>query len=334
MDRARQFWRRTLRGPNATRRVALYQELASLLSAGFGIRQAVANLQAQDRVGVRGVLGIFALQVEQGEPLHLAMASHPEAFAPLETTLMRIGERTGRHVEALRELAERLDAERVLRTQLLSGLAYPLLIAHIALVMPTVPLVLMKHGSGTWLLVVGIGLAVLWIPPLLLVTLYVAFRDRPGFARALERIPVLGSTLRNGALARFAGAFSTLYEAGVDPVETLDEAAGTALLGSIVTDVREHSGPLAAGESFTAALGPCRSLPLDLKQLIASGEESGTLGEALSRAATLYAERAERSGKTLARAVPMIVFLLVAAFVGYLAFSAIGSYFGALEEFL
>ena len=98
------FWHRTLRTPGDAARAVLYEELAALVEAGFGIREALGRLG--DRAGRAGMLAESLLPAAlEGQPVNLSMRTHPELFEPLETALFTAGEESGRLGESLRALA-------------------------------------------------------------------------------------------------------------------------------------------------------------------------------------------------------------------------------------
>jgi len=159
-------WSRLFRTPGTAKRAHLYEELATLLNAGIGVRSAVAALEVQAPAGTERLVAAWQASVVDGAPLWEAMERQPEAFGPLEVSLVRIGERSGRLVESLRGLSARLEGERKARLAALGAVAYPALVMHVALFLPTIPLIGVPHGAGAYFMTVLIGLAVIWGVPI------------------------------------------------------------------------------------------------------------------------------------------------------------------------
>ncbi len=328
-ERAVLFWRRAAAAPGDGARALLYTELAALVQAGFGLRAAVASLA--ERAGrAAPLVAVWAVQVERGTPLHEGMAAHPELFPPLDVALVRVGERSGRLVEALNLLAERLEAAVRTRRAVLGAVAYPALVLHVALLLPTVPLVLLQRGFATWLTLVVAGLCVIWGVPLLALTYVAAVRDEPGASHALCRVPLLGGALHAASAARFAWTLGALQQAGTTADESLREAGAAAGLGWLAVPARAAAERLAHGSSWSDVLPDLAALPPDLARLIATGERSGALAESMERGAALFDERATTAARRAAVAAGALAFALAVLVVVGLVVTVFARVYGPL----
>jgi type IV pilus assembly protein PilC len=106
--------------------------------------------------------------------------------------------------------------------------------------------------------------------------------------RALLRIPVIGEIMRKAAIARFTRTLSTMFAAGVPLVEALESVAGAT--GNIVFEVAtlEVRTEVATGQRLQRAMEATELFPNMVIQMVAVGEESGSLDEMCAKVADFY----------------------------------------------
>src|SRR5207237_10504632 len=105
--------------------------------------------------------------------------------------------------------------------------------------------------------------------------------------RVSLKVPVIGPILNKAAIARYARTLSTMFSAGVPLVEALDSVAGAT--GNIVYEnaVLKMRDEVATGQRLQRAMESTGLFPNMVNQMIAVGEESGSLGGMSGRVATL-----------------------------------------------
>jgi type II secretory pathway component PulF len=331
-ERVRSDLRRLLSTPGERRRALLYEELASLLQAGIGMRGAVASLADRGAGRAAGMLRVWSEQVERGDPLHEGMALHPECFTDLETTMIRIGERSGRLEDSLRKLAARLEAAHRARLSVLASVAYPVIVIHVALVLPTLPLVLVPLGFGAYATLVMTGLALIWGVPALLAAIYAARRTDPAFSRRVCKLPLVGAAVHAGAVQRFAWTLGALHDAGESADVSLEEAAEAADCGWFRSRLQGALGSIRDGGSMNDAVRWLEAVPRDVCEMMGTGELSGTIAETMERAAALYQERGERAVRAAARAAGAVLFVIAVLVVVIAVFSVFARVYGPVFE--
>jgi type II secretory pathway component PulF len=325
-------WARLIRFSGAMRRARLYEELATLLNAGIGVRTAIASLETQAPRGTEHLVAAWMASVAQGAPLWQAMERHPEAFSPLEISLVRIGERSGRLVDALRGLASRLETERRTRLTALGAVAYPVTVIHVALFLPTIPLIGVPYGAGAYFMTVIVGLTVVWGVPLVLTGLYSARRLKPSFSRRVCNLPIVGAALHSSAVQRFAWTLGLLHDAGERSDTALREAAVAADCGWFLSGLDRAVGHVTEGNSLAEAIRFIPAIPRDVCQMIENGERSGSLAESMKRAGEIYDERASRSAKAAAVALGAVTFGIAVLIVIVAVLGVMVPYFRTLYE--
>jgi len=307
-----QFWSRLVFSPWGHARAQLYQEIASLLGAGVGPREALDRLVAHHGTRVRSLLLPLAGSVQAGEPLSRGMAAHPERFTALEQALVMTGERSGRLDQAFVALSNQAEVSFARLRRIVLSTLYPLFLLHFALIVPPIGFILVSRGMGAYLGFVIPALVSLWLLFLVGISLHAGFRERAGYAQFLLSVPFVGRALQAGAVSQFTGALGTLHAAGMASHEALSLAANAsgnawmrAELGARATVVRD-------GHTLSEALIGARSIPSEVVSVIATGEHSGDLEVALAKTARLYGERFD----VAAKALPGVLFVLGVVLVG------------------
>ncbi|HET6632552.1 MAG TPA: type II secretion system inner membrane protein GspF [Rhodanobacteraceae bacterium] len=330
-------WRR--RNPlSGSRRALLLRELATLLGAGLPLDEALSAIAERDSEAARRALVLsLRARVMEGATLAEAMSEHPAAFPELYRASVAAGERSGRLDAVLALLADDAEAGDDLRQGLWAALAYPLLLAVVAVlvvsglllyVVPQIVDVFVRmHADLPWstrlLMATSAGLAHWGIVLLLvLVALVLAARwslRQPALRMRwhawLLRLPGIGGLLRIGNTARATRTLALLTASAVPLLEALAVSARVvpnlamrAALGSAAERVRE-------GASLARALGESGLFPPVALRLIAAGERSGTLERMLLEASGYCARLRKRVLDILGAVLGPALILLVGALV-------------------
>jgi type II secretory pathway component PulF len=319
-----------------------FRSLATLTEAGVPLDRALRIAPAGSRLG--GFAAVVRERVQEGASLSAALAAQP-GVPPLAVGLVRAGEHA-RLDAALADAATQLERDADLRAQVLSALAYPVL--------------LLVAGCGTIaVLVVAIlprfvallGDAGSAVPPATRALLAVSgFVDRfwillglgtvmgglalgrwlvrPGGHAALLRLPGLGPLRLGFATARSARALSALLGTGTPALRALETAADAAADYEVAARVRRAGERVRRGGSVAAALSAERAFDPQALELAHAGEASGRLAVLLRHGATLAESRALRSLQGLVRLIEPGLILLLGGLVAFVALALLQAVYG------
>jgi type II secretory pathway component PulF len=132
------------------------------------------------------------------------------------------------------------------------------------------------------------------------------------------KIPILGHVLRSIAVGRFARTLGALTQGGVTILEALNvvrDTLGNEVLGAQIDHVAEE---VKRGESLAVPLDACGYFPPLLVQVVAVGEQTGTLDELLLNAAETFDEEADAAISRFMAVFPAVLILLLAVVVGFI----------------
>ena len=293
---------------SSTELTQLTRGLASLLEAGLTVEQAFNALieQAENERG-RQVLAALRGEVIAGNTVAKALGSFPHVFSELYRTLVAAGETSGQLPRVLTRLADYLEERQQLRGRLSLALIYPAIVTIVALgvvgallvyVLPQV-IQVFQHAhqklpiltraliafsaflQATWMLWIGLAVAAV-------IALRIAMKragSRAAIHRFLWRTPAIGRVLRHLDAARLAATLSILVGSRVPILQALEAGTGVMWLIPMREALATAARGVREGMPLARALGATNAFPPIMVHLIASGETSGRLDEALERAA-------------------------------------------------
>ena len=317
-------------GPGPRAVSIFFQQLARLHSAGMAPVQALdAVHQGEGSLSLRRVAGGMADVIRQGGTYTDAFAAFPAVFPPLQVQLITAAERSGRIGSAFEMLSGYLERRHRRRQRLIGGLQYPILLVHLAVLLPPV-VTLVQQGLGAYLWAVVPVFAVLYgiVAAVLIVRRAIGDRLMPLTHVLILLVPVVGRAVRKLSLSRFADACQCLYEAGVPVGECVEMAARASGNRHIERRLLRAAARVKAGTPVTEALAAVRALPADAMALLAAGQQAGELGTGLAKVAEYYQFEAETSIDRLLAILPVIALLAVSAYIGYIYITTMLRYMG------
>jgi general secretion pathway protein F len=319
---------------------AFTREMSALLGAAIPIPQALDGLAEEENPALRGVIGQIAESVRKGASFSAALDEHPRLFSKLYVSMVRVGEEAGALPVVMNDLAELLEHDDEVRSEVLSAVAYPVFVLGFGFVTVTVLL--------TWVMPRLFGMlqemmTVLPLPTLILLRVssflhhnwlwfvlgaptaiagaYYFLRTPAGaqlWDKMKLQLPVMGSVFRAAALSRFARTLGTLAKSGVSLLPALkivENTIGNRVLAQQVARVADETR---GGDSLAAPLRKMGIFPRTVVQMIDVGEESGKLDEMLLKVAQIEERHMRARTKTLISLLAPVLILVVGALVGFI----------------
>ena len=326
-------------------RTLLIRQLASLLQAGLPQEQALSVLLSQaETKPAQQMLGAVRSAVLEGSSLSQALAQQPATFAGELVAMVGAGEQSGKLPLVLENWADYLESRAALKQQVVSSLAYPAIVAVVALLMvlglmtyvvpqivgvfqnakATLPLLTqIMMGASNVLRSYGIYLLAV------LVTFGFVLRAllrQPVPQRAwhawLLRAPMIGGLVQAAQTERFASTLAILIRGGVPMLSALDAAKRTLSNQVLVQQVDAAIDHVRSGSTLARSLSQAQNkaptkerMANLLTHLIASGEATGRLPDMLTRAASLQGAILSRKLQTLTTLLEPAIILVMGGVV-------------------
>jgi type IV pilus assembly protein PilC len=315
------------------------RQLATMVSAGLSLIRALGILAEQTESKALGkVLSQVRGDVETGQSLSAAMGKHPEAFPPLMVNIVRAGEVGGFLERALVSVADNYENEVKLRAKIKSAMTYPVvvfcmaIVAVIAMLIFIVPIFkdMFESMGGTLplptLILVHLSQAIKWVGPVLLVA-GVAFtfwwnkhKNDEAIRSRIDpwklRVPVFGMLFKKVAVSRFTRNFGTMVGAGVPMLQALEivgHTSGNWVIERAVEDVQES---VRRGESLSGPLARHSVFPPMVVQMMAVGEDAGSLELMLAKISEFYDQEVEATTEQLTSLIEPLMIAFLGVVIG------------------
>ncbi|PIV64313.1 MAG: pilus assembly protein PilC [bacterium (Candidatus Ratteibacteria) CG01_land_8_20_14_3_00_40_19] len=322
--------------------VVFSRQLATMVDAGLPMIQILDILAKQvENKGFRVIIGKIRDEVSTGNNLSEALEKHPKVFSSLYVNMVRAGEASGALDDILDRLANYLEATNTLRKKIKSAMMYPIAIILVAIVItsflllkviptfkgifeglggklpgPTALLLMISDLFRHWFLVIlgGVFLA------------FLAFRfyihtekGKFQFDSVSLKLPVFGKLIRKIVVSRFARTLSTLVKSGIsilNALEIVGKTSGNKVVERTISDARKN---IREGEPISEPLNKSGVFPPMITQMIAVGEETGSLEEMLSKAADFYDAEVDAAVSGLTSLIEPVIMVVLGVVIGGIA---------------
>ncbi len=336
-----------------TKRLAgLCRRLSTALGAGIDIRRALAR-EAEGASGhaARANLRTLSETVDRGDTLGEAVAATGDYFPVLLRELVEVGEQTGHLSEIFAQLADHYERQLDLRRSFLATIAWPMF--QLGLSLAIVGLLIWVMGviqqiTGTSVdplgfgLVGNVGLAV-YVAVLAVIGTGVALLIRSiqrgllwtrPIQRAVLKIPALGGALQTLALSRLSWSLYLTTHAGMEIRRALRLSLRTSRHAPFLDQIDAIDAEIEAGNSIIHAFTQAGCFPVEFRDAVAVGEESGRLVESMQHLSRQYHQQAGTALAVLTKIAGVGVWMGVAVLIIALIFRLFGFYLGTINDAL
>jgi type IV pilus assembly protein PilC len=310
------------------------RQLATMMSAGIPMVQAFEIIgNGHEKPAMQKLVLDIKANIEGGSTLHESLAKFPLYFDDLFVNL----------VEAVESLLDKIatykEKTEALKKKIKKALFYPTAVLAVAVIVSAVLLIFvipqfesLFKGFGADLpaftqMVVNLSRWVQHAGWLMLIVIIAAvytflyFKKRSrNMRRFLDRMllkfPIIGPILVKAAIARFSRTLSTMFAAGVPLVEAMQSVAGAC--GNIVYEeaTLRMKDEIATGQRLQRAMENTGLFPNMVVQMIAVGEESGSLDTMSSKVAELYEAEVDNAVDSMSSLMEPIIMAVLGVLVG------------------
>jgi type IV pilus assembly protein PilC len=333
------------------------RQFATMINAGLPLVKCLNILTEQTESPVlSGVIEDVQHEVEMGRSLSEALAKHPNIFKDLYTHMVKAGEIGGVLDDVLLRIATTLESEDEIRRKIKSALTYPVAMLGISLLLLVVMLVFvvpifekMFRDMGATLPVltrvivnishflVSLKGAILIIALIVAAIFFRRWTKTPRGRRFIDsvklKLPVFGSLFHKMALSRFSRTLGTLVSSGVPILQALEitsNTVGNVLVSEAVENVRAG---VKEGESIARPLGQSPLFPPMVIQMLAIGEETGSLDTMLNKVSDFYDSEVAATVEALTSLLEPILIVFLGLVVGTIVIALYMPIFSLVAQF-
>ena len=341
-----------------TKDITLFtRQLSTMIRAGVPIVQSL-NIVAEglENPAMQKVIVTIRNEVADGNMLSMGLRKQGKYFDKLFCNLVEAGEHAGALEVMLDRVAIYKEKTDRLKAKMKKALYYPISVLTIGLVVMLILLLkvvpqfesLFKGFNAELPTVtqVVIDMSVFvenywWIIITLLVSfplaLISAYNKSEKIAYKIDaislKLPVIGGIIKKSAIARFTRTLATSFSAGVPLVESLASSAGATGNRVYTRAVFQVRDSIATGQQLNFALKTTHKFPAMVTQMIAIGEESGSLDTMLDKVAEFYEQEVDDAVEGMTTLMEPMVMSILGIMVGgmvlamYLPIFQMGSLF-------
>jgi type IV pilus assembly protein PilC len=316
------------------------RQLATMLRSGVPLLQAFDIVAKGHGNPAMGKL-IYAVRgdVETGSSLKQAFEKHPLHFDSLYSNLIGAGEAAGILDTVLERLAQYKEKILAIKSKIKAALFYPIAILVVAFVITAVIMIFVIPAFKQVFANFGGDLPALTLVVISVSDFFVEYwwaifgaigggiygffyawkRSRKMqmvMDRVLLRTPVFGDLVRKSAIARWTRTLSTTFAAGVPLVEALDSVAGAAGNYVYFAATKKVQGEVATGSSLNSAMQGTEVFPNMVIQMVAIGEEAGSLDTMLGKVADYFEQEVDDAVEALSSLMEPMIMVVLGTLIG------------------
>jgi len=316
------------------------RQLATMLKSGVPLLQAFDIVgKGHDNPAVARLLLDIKTDVETGSSLEQAFRKFPLYFDELFCNLIGAGEAAGILDSLLDRLATYKEKIQAIKSKIKSALFYPISIIVVAFVItavimifvipafkelfssfgadlpaPTLVVMAMSDFFVTWWWAIfgAIGGGGYWF--------FYTWKRSKSMQRAMDKLmlklPIFGRLIRIATIARWARTLSTMFAAGVPLVEAFDSVAGAAGNAVYYDATKQIQREVTSGSSLNSAMINSNVFPSMVLQMVAIGEESGSIDSMLSKVADFYEAEVDDAVEALSSLMEPIIMVVLGVLIG------------------
>jgi len=315
------------------------RQMSTMIVSGLSLIKTLTILADQTEnkklaatlVEVRG-------DVESGGALSDAFAKHPIIFPRLMIYLVKAGEAGGFLDRALDSVAKNLESDVKLRGTIKSALTYPIAVLIMAIlgvfamlifIVPVFEGLFASFGGelpAPTQILVTLSKNMIWIVPtvVVLVVAFTIWWNRNKHTEQVRKFvdplklkaPVFGGLASKIAIARFSRNFAIMIGSGVPILQSLSIVGETSGNWVVENALRKVQESVRTGKSIAAPLADEPVFPAMVVQMIAVGEDSGSLQTMLDKVADFYEEEVQATAESLTALIEPLMIGVIGVVIG------------------
>lgn len=316
------------------------RQLATMMKSGVPLLQAFDIVgKGHSNPAVQKLLMEIKTEVETGSSLKQAFEKYPLYFDTLFCNLVGAGEQAGILDSLLDRLATYKEKTQAIKGKIKSALFYPIAIIAVAFIITAIIMIFVIPAFKQVFASFGADLpaptlVVMAISDFFVKFWYLIFSVIGGsiygflyawkrslavqifMDKVMLRMPIFGDLVRKATVARWTRTLSTMFAAGVPLVEALESVAGAAGNYEYFVATKKIQGEVATGSSLVVSMQNVELFPNMVLQMVAIGEEAGSLDGMLSKVADFFEAEVDDAVEALSSLMEPLIMVVFGTLIG------------------
>lgn len=328
--------------PNLDELILFSRQMYTLMKAGVPIIKSITGLiQSSRNFKMIQALKDMISNLESGRDLSSSLSRHPNIFAPLYISMVKVGEETGRLEESFFRISEYLAREKDTRERIKAALRYPsFVIAAIVIALGIINVFVIPVFADlfakaevelpwqTRLLIGTSDFFVQWWPIIIvtligvIISLRIYVQTENGrylWDQYKLKIPIVGDIIYRATLSRFARSFAMGLKSGVPLLQSLVVVSRSVDNEFISEKIISMRTGIERGESLTRTASLTKMFTPLVIQMLSVGEETGQTDNMMEEVAEYYDREVDYDIKNLSSSIEPILIVAIGIMVLILA---------------
>ena len=323
-------------------RVEFTSTFQILVQSGIPVIEALMFIENDaSNKKLKSVAQELRRQIMSGSTFADTVARYPEVFGQIYIGLVRAGEDAGELEKTMERLLELLKKEENIRGRVVGALMYPVFVILLAMVVTTVMLVFVFPAFAEmfetmdkelpWitraLMDMGVFLKTYWpaIPAIFGTVIFGSMfllkwtPSRRFIDKYSLKIPLINQLIQFSNFSNFVSVMQVAYDAGIPVVDCLYLSNITLTNSALKDKISLATADVQQGKHLSVALRATKAIPNMILFMIATGEQSGRLGEMMLQATVFIDKTLDKIIDTMTKAIEPIMLIVIGGIVLVLA---------------
>ena len=338
---------------SGSEKIGLVSNLATMLTAGIPILEAVDSLLEDIKGSQKRVLETLREDLIQGRRVWSALAKFPRAFDKVTVSVIKASEEAGTLDVTLRDLKEQIRKQQEFDDKIRGAMIYPAFILlvflgvflvilfvvipkisvvfrslKVELPLPTRILIFLSDvvvNQGIWVIVGLLAIGGLG---------YLLFRSkRSFFINIIFSLPLISTLVDQIDLTRFSRSLYLLLYSGIPIAQALELTEDVVVKNKTAKIIEASKEMVIAGKNLSVGLRTAKGqIPTIMIKLIEAGEKTGTLDKSLSDIAEYFDYQVSNTLKTILALIEPIMLVVIGIVVGGMMLAIIAPIYGLISQ--
>jgi len=321
--------------------IALFsRQMATMMASGVPLVQSFEIIgKGHDNPSMSDLIMAVKADVEGGNPFAESLAKHPRYFDDLYCNLVNAGEHAGILETLLDKIATYKEKTEAIKGKIKKAMFYPVAIVVVAFIITAILLIFVIPQFQELFSSFGADLPALTLLVIKLSEIFQAWwwaifggigagiygflelkqrskKVRDKLDKMILKAPILGPIILKATIARFARTLSTMFAAGVPLVEamtTVAGAAGNVVFSDAILQMRDE---VSTGTTLNQSMRQSGLFPNMVVQMVAIGEEAGSVDAMLAKVASFYEEEVDNAVDSMSSLLEPIIMAFLGIVIG------------------
>jgi len=329
-------------------KIFFFRQLALMFRSGLSVTEALNILGGIQRGRMREIIIDLNDQISAGQSFSQSMEKYESIFSPLAIHMLRSAEASGELEPALVRIADFMERQADIKTQLISTMTYPVVVLFMTVgvfifLMSTVipkfaaffektgrtppPEMIQMMGISNFIHLYWAYVLVAVLLILIGITLtYSRKKGRFFIDYLLLKIPLVGTMISASSMSQITWGLSSMLQSGISVVQSLEIISKLINNKVIAKDIADASEEILQGSDMGKSFRKPHIEGL-IQEMTLVGERTGSMVSVMKDAGTFYEERVRMITKAIATAMEPVAILMIGGIVGYVYYGFFKSMF-------